>query len=311
MKVALYDVDSKIPNLALMKLSRFHLDRGDGVFWYDPLWAGTYDLILASKIFDYSDGALLDPERMKIGGTGWSRTTELPLEVESLPPDYTLYNYPHNIGFSMRGCRFQCSFCVVPEKEGKPKVAWTIDEIWQQRDSDFIVLLDNDFFGNPDWAERIAEIRRHDLRVSFSQGLNIRIITEEQCAALASVRFTNMSGTYRQVHFAWDRFKDGRLIDRGIDRVTGAGIKPWQMAFYVLIGYDTTHEQDMQRVTHLRDRGCDPYAMPYDRTDTYQRRFARWVNHRAIFNSVPWAEYDGSAKGYRDSDTLELFAGDG
>ncbi len=38
MKAALYDVDSKIPNLALMKLSQFHRARGDDVVWYDPLY---------------------------------------------------------------------------------------------------------------------------------------------------------------------------------------------------------------------------------------------------------------------------------
>lgn len=308
MRVALYDVDSKIPNLALMKLARFHRDQEDDVVWYDPLFDSTYDRVRASKIFDYSDGSLLDGERMDIGGTGWSRTAELPAEIENLQPDYSIYDYPHNIGFAMRGCRFRCAFCVVPEKEGRPKSSWTIDEIWQQRDSDFIVLLDNDFFGNPDWAERIAEIRAHDLRVNFSQGLNIRIITEEQCAALASVRFTNYRRTRDQVHFAWDRYRDGRLIDRGIDRVTAAGIKPRRLAFYVLIGFDTTPEQDMHRVMHLHDRGCDPFVMPFNRDDPYQRRFARWVNHRAIFNTVSWEDYrEATKKVPRDPDTADMF----
>lgn len=299
--IALYDVDSKIPNLALMKLSRFHKGRGDRVTWYSPLFAEQYDHIYASKVFKASDDHLLDPDRMEIGGTGWDLHKQLPANIESLQPDYSLYDFPHNIGFTMRGCRFRCAFCVVPEKEGRPKSAWTIDEVWQQRDSDFVILLDNDFFGNPKWQERIAEIRHHGLRVNFSQGLNIRIITEEQCAALASVRFVNLSGEKKQVHFAWDRFRDQRLIERGIDRVTAAGITARQMAFYVLVGFDTTPEEDFYRVAFLRDKGCDPYVMPFDAKDPYQRRFARWVNHKAIFNSVLWPDYrDGVKRPIKD-----------
>jgi len=292
MKIALLDVDSKIPNLALMKLSRFHRDAGDDVVLYDALWKRTYDRIYASKIFDYSDGVDLDPECMEIGGTGWDLRVSLPPEIERLQPDYTLYQYPHNIGFTMRGCRFRCKFCVVPEKEGKPVENSTIEDIWTQRGSDFVVLLDNDFFGNPAWQERIDEIRKHDLRVSFSQGLNIRIITDEQARALASVRFCNLSGSFKQVHFAWDQWGKGteKLVDEGFARVTAAGIKPYQMAFFVLIGFNTTEEQDLYRIDKLHGMGCDVFVMPYDREDPYQKALSRW-NNRFIWRSVPWPDY--------------------
>tara|TARA_R110000765_G_scaffold357691_2_gene447853 strand:+ start:840 stop:1781 length:942 start_codon:yes stop_codon:yes gene_type:complete len=293
MLVALYDVDSKIPNLALMKVSRFHKDAGDEVVLYDPLWKDTYDKIYASKIFLFSDDSTLDAGRMEIGGTGWDVKSKLPPEIESGRPDYSLYGYPHNIGFTMRGCRFRCKFCVVPEKEGKPYVENTIDYIWQQRDSDFIMLLDNDFFGNPEWQARIDEIKANNLRVCFSQGLNIRIITDEQADALASVNFRDVKNKTKRVFFAWDQWGKGteRVIMEGINRVVGAGLKPYQMAFYVLIGFNTTPDQDVYRVEKLRDLGCDPYVMPYDKEDPYQKAFARWVNHKAIFKSVPWEDY--------------------
>jgi hypothetical protein len=292
MKVALYDVDSKIPNLALMKLARFHRERGDTVAMFNPLWAATYDKVYASKVFDYSDGVLLDPAQMEIGGTGWDKAVGLPAAIEALQPDYSLYGYKHSIGFAMRGCRFRCKFCVVPQKEGRPYANNTIEEIWQQRDSDFVMLLDNDFFGNPEWRERIAEIRRHDLRVSFSQGLNIRIITDEQAAALASVRFRNMKGSKKQVHFAWDQWGKGteKLIDEGFARVTAAGIKPHQMAFFVLIGWHTTEAQDLYRIDKLHGMGCDVFVMPYNRADPYQKALTRW-NNRFLWRNVPWPDY--------------------
>ena len=293
MRVALYDVDSKIPNLALMKLARFHHDRGDAIVRFDPgfpLEHGTYDKVYASKVFKFSDGAYLDPKQMTIGGSGWDLTTTLPAEVEALRPDYSLYpDFDGNIGFAMRGCRFRCKFCVVPQKEGKPRPNSTIAGLLVN-DSDFLYLLDNDFFGNSEWAERIKEIRDLDLRVCFSQGLNIRIITDEQAQALASVRFVNSSGKYKMVTFAWDRPRDERLIYRGIERCRAAGIKPWMMQFFVLIGFDSTPEEDLHRVRSILKAGSDPYAMPYDKGNPYQKAFVRWVNRR-LCKTVPWEEY--------------------
>jgi hypothetical protein len=292
-KIGIYDVDSKIPNLALMKISQWHKSKGSEVELYNPLWLDTYDKIFASKVFDFSDGSMLIPGRMTIGGTGWDISSALPLELESVSPDYTLYGYEHSIGFTMRGCRFNCKFCVVPKKEGKPKPYNTIDEIWTNRDSVFIVLLDNDFFGNPEWAERIKEIKDYGLKVNFSQGLNIRTITDEQAKALTSVRFSTISGKSKRVHFAWDRIKDEKLIDEGIQRCLNNGLKPDQMSFYVLIGFNTTPKEDLYRVMKLHNYGCNPYVMPYNKKDLYQKRFARWVNHKAVFKSVKWNDYNG------------------
>ena len=81
---------------------------------------------------------------------------------------------------------------------------------------------------------------------------------------------------------------------RGMDICEKAGIPARNMQFFVLIGFDTTPEQDMERVQKLFSRGALPYVMAYDRTDPYQRDFQRWVNHRAIFKTVPWEEYQGS-----------------
>ena len=305
MKVAIFDVDGKIPNLALMKLSAFHKSQGDSVELYSPLFKHDYDKIYASKIFKFSDRSMLDESRMTIGGTGWDLKKNLPDEIESLVPDYSLYGYPHNIGFTQRGCRLKCSFCVVPEKEGKPCGVNTIDELWTQRDSDFLVLLDNDFFGNPQWQDRIDEIADMRLKVSFSQGLNIRNMKQNQAEALAKVNFSNLNGTKKQVHFAWDDPRHEKLIHKGLRTCFDAGIKAYQMAFFVLIGYLSTPEEDLHRVEVLRSYGVDPFAMPYNKENYYQRTFARWVNRREIFKTVPWAEYGPGMKN-RDIDENQL-----
>lgn len=290
MKVGVYDVDGKLPNLALMKLTRHHLERGHAVERYFPLAASSYDKIYASKVFAFSDGSLLDPQRMEIGGTGWDASKNLPPEIECLPPDYSLYpKFSANLGFTMRGCRFRCEFCVVPSKEGRPSSTNTIADLMVQ-DSDFLILLDNDPFGNPDWRVRFDEIRDRDLTVNFSQGINIRVITDEQAAALASLKYTNLNRTKRQVTFAWDRMRDERLILRGIERCKAAGIKPSAMQFFVLVGWDTTEAEDIHRIEMILKAGADPFVMPYRKDDARQKKLARWVNGR-VCRSVPWRDF--------------------
>jgi len=225
---------------------------------------------------------------IEIGGSGYDSKKTLPHYIENMIPDYSIYNFRHSIGFLARGCRFNCKFCIVPQKEGRPISVNSVYDIHTNK-SDFLILLDNDFFGNPEWMDRCKEIIKLKLRVNFSQGLNIRIITEEQCHMLAQIKFRSLSGKTPIVSFAWDKIRDEKLVFDGIQRVEGAGIKPRNMAFFVLVGFDTTKEEDMYRIELLRN--YNPFVMPYDKSDLYQKKLARWVNHKAIFNSVKWRDY--------------------
>jgi hypothetical protein len=169
------------------------------------------------------------------------------------------------------------------------------------------MLLDNDFFGNPEWQARIDELRDLKLKVNFSQGLNIRNLKTWQAEALASVDFRNTHNTGKQVYFAWDDPRHEKLIHKGIKICVDAGIKPYQMAFYVLVGYHSTEAEDLHRIKVLRDYGCDPYVMPYDKSDLYQKRLTRWVNHKAIFNTTEWDDYQlGIKKPVVDELQLEM-----
>lgn len=293
MKIGFLQVDGKLPNLALMQICGLCEALGQDVEWYKgPLFAHEYSMIYVSKIFSFSPMPDLPPNSM-IGGTGIDFKNRLPDAMATAEPSYTLYpDCTYHIGFSMKGCRLGCKFCCVPQKEGKPRTNSTIPNLLTNpRGGNRLMLLDNDFFGGEDWKENLETIIELDLRVCFAQGLNIRIITEEQAALLAQCRYQSANFNHHYVTFAWDNYRDKQLVLDGIDRCVRAGIEPKQMQFYVLIGYNTTPEQDLERVTLLKERGCLVYVMPFDRADGYQSKFARWVNHRAIFNTVAWSEY--------------------
>jgi hypothetical protein len=293
MRIGLCQVDGKLPNLALMQICSYHMQRGDQVDWFIPgLFAGQYDQIYASKLFSFSKMPDLPPSAL-IGGTGIDFFNRLPTDMAYCAPSYFLY--PHctfHLGFTMKGCRFACKFCCVPKKEGKARQNSIIDDLLlNPRGGNRLMLLDNDFFGGPAWEINLLRIKELGLKVCFVQGLNIRIITVEQARLLAQCNYWNSKFNQRYLTFAWDRYNDGELIRAGIERCKVAGIPSSRMQFFILIGFDTTPEQDLERVMTLAKWGCLPFVMPYGRDDPYQKAFARWVNNRAIFRSCSWQEY--------------------
>ena len=54
---------------------------------------------------------------------------------------------------------------------------------------------------------------------------------------------------------------------------------------YVQVNYDTTIEQDLERIYTLRELGYWAYVMVYDKKHAaaVYKDLARWVNNRKIF----------------------------
>ncbi|RZJ70415.1 hypothetical protein [Flavobacterium sp.] len=287
-------LDGKYPNLAIMKICGYHESIGDAVSWYNGhLFADQYDKIYFSKIFSFTEMPQLPPNAV-IGGTGIDFMNKLPEEIENATPSYTLFpDCNYHIGFSMKGCRFNCKFCCVPKKEGRPFVYNSIDEILiNPNGGNRLMLLDNDFFGGDNWEGNLNRIIELKLKVCFVQGLNIRIITPDQASLLAKCNYQNSKFNQKYLTFAWDKFKDESIVMKGIEICNNAGIPTKHMQFFVLIGFDTTPDQDQHRVEMLRNLGAMPFVMPYNKDDKYQKAYTRYVNNRAVFKSVRWSEYE-------------------
>lgn len=131
MNIGILAVDSNFPNLALMKISAYHKARGDQVEWYNPLCE--YDKVYAAKVFTFTPdyNYYINTNQIEKGGTGYDIEKVLPVEVDRIQPDYSIYNIDSNLsyGFLTRGCPNRCKWCVVPKKEGKISPYMDIEEI--------------------------------------------------------------------------------------------------------------------------------------------------------------------------------------
>lgn len=311
LKVRLTHLDGKLPNLALMKLSHWHKQRGDTVTLVrhpspSLFEQGGYDIVYGSTIFSWSsrvaERLLLSYPDAIVRGTGTSdyETVESYIGVDEYEHyDYSCYpDFPFSIGFSQRGCRLNCGFCVVPKKEGKPRSVNTINDIWRGGDTPkCIVLLDNDFFGQPrdEWQARIEELREGKFRVSFNQGINIRMVNEESAAAIASVKYYDDQFKARRIYTAWDNVGQERVFFRGLEALKTAGVRPSHVMVYMLIGYapGETLEDVFHRYRMLKEAGCKPYPMVYNNINRELKKFQRWVIRR-YDEFIPWEKFKGA-----------------
>lgn len=304
MRVLLLQLDGKIPNLALMRIAAHHralcddVELRHGANFGPHLWDSPPGKVYASCIFTKSK-SLADRLRREypesiIGGTGIDLTLRVEhFGVMTRSLDYSLYpRFTQSIGFTQRGCRLRCSFCVVPEKEGAVSEEATIHEIWRgdpwPRE---LLLLDNDFFGQPAWRERIAEIRHGRFKVSFNQGINARFLTDEAAEAIASVDYRDDSMQVKRIYTAWDNRKDEDRLFAGLNRLVKYGVNPDHIMVYMLCGYwlDETHEDREYRRRLLREFGARPYPMPYHRTPELVG-FQRWVIG-AYDKRIAWGDW--------------------
>lgn len=302
MKIGLIDVDGhNYPNLPLMKLSAWHKAQGDSVEWFIPIIGDHFDIVYMSKVFSFTEDYTFPINADKIikGGSGYAIKTvdgkeiydksadqHLPDEIEHIYPDYSLYpdmTKDTAYGFLSRGCPRGCDFCHVAAKEGQCSIKVAdLSEFW--RGQKYIVICDPNILACAQWRDLLQQLIDSKAYVDINQGLDIRLMTEEKAKMISKLKT-------KAVHFAWDKYEDKNMIIpkfKMFKQITNWGYR--KLSVYVLTNFNTTFEQDLDRVYTLRDMGYDPYIMVYDKEHTTSkdkvRRLQRWVNNRYIFRSV-------------------------
>lgn len=305
MKIGLIDIDynGKFPNIPLMKISAWRKSYGHTVEWYMP-FNERYDVVYVSKVFSWSDDYkdVINADHVWYGGSGYQIKnvngkeefdhlvldkdhfySSLPPEIEHIYPDYSLYptlTKDTAYGFLTRGCPRGCSFCHVVAKEGRcsKKVA-DLSEFWRGQKN--IVLCDPNILACKDWKELLQQLIDSKAYIDLNQGLDIRMMTEEKAEMLCAMKM-------KEIHFAWDRYEDKDIILPKFKMFADcANLNPHghKSIVYTLVNFNTTIEQDLERIYTLRDMGYWAYVMIYDKEHASQthKYLERWCNNRRIF----------------------------
>ena len=304
MRIGLIDVDGhNFPNLALMRISAYHKFIGDEVEWYRSNFVevdNIYDKVYMSKIFsDIYSPSVPTPKNAKEvikGGTGYyikldtdgkeyfdaEHHKDLPPEIEKMFPDYSIYpEFDYAVSMTSRGCPRGCAFCHVAAKEGRcaVKVA-DVSDFWDGQKH--IEVLDPNITACKDKYDLYQQYANTKATVTFSQGLDIRLMTERDIEMLNTIRI-------KEIHFAWDN-PDDDLRNKFETYAKNAKHKPHGHlgTVYVLTNFNSTMEQNLYRIYTLRDMGFNPYVMVYNKPSAPKeiRNLQRWCNNKFIFRAT-------------------------
>lgn len=286
------DKDSHMPNLALMKISAFHNGVGDDVGFLNT---DNPDIVYASIIFQknklLANGLkfFYPNSQIIIGGSGFDLKSRLPDEIESLKPDYSLYpDMDYSLGYSSRGCNRSCSFCIVPEKEGK-FTRWHDPVQFYNAAFDKIVFLDNNILLDKEWFYHVCDFCiDHSLKVWFTQGLDARLMDSSVAAKLGELN------TFKGFHFAFDDLKLEPVIRSSCKLLQEHGINLRNdVQFYVYVDSVAGYNAAVNRCRILKELGTNPFVM-YNINNKPTKeinQLRRWANRRAIFWTCDIADY--------------------
>lgn len=303
----LVDVDSKIPNLALMKLSQYYKNKGEGVRLYqvgrEAMPEGQFMTVWISCVFTWNKSQaeqlasnFANGSIVCLGGSGYSLAIRLPEQIEELQPDYSLYDDDRAIGFVLRGCIRKCDFCLVNRKEGKiTDYEMRPVESWADGFSK-VCLLDNEFAAyDPEVYPQIGQdiekltldtLREHGWKYSITQGYDLRCVNERKASQLADYKPYDIKFQGKTLTVAWDYLGIEPYVRRGIEFLLDAGFKGKEIMCYCLSGHLDSHEDDLHRFDVLwKEYGVRPFVMRYrpldgtpPKPDKWLRAFQRYVN---------------------------------
>ena len=304
-KIGLIDVDNWynlnqcFPNLPLMKLSAHYKNKGDLVEWYDD--RKNYDIVFLSKVFSFTPDFTekIHADKIIKSGSGYAinlnggghevfnqnNHVNLHHEIEHLYPDYSLYNITDTAyGFMSRGCPRNCFFCHVGAKEGcKAYKVADLNEFWNGQRN--IKLLDPNTLACSEWKNILAQLIKSNAWVDFTQGVDIRLMSDEKCDMLMLMKL-------KHIHFAWDRYEDKDMIIPKFEKFKSiTDFSRSKVSVYILTNYNTTIEQDLERIMFIRSLDFQPYVMRYNKQNIKRgskiNALARWCNNKRIFWKCP------------------------
>ncbi len=268
--ILLVDIDSRLPNLALMKIAGYYRKQGYRIklarkqgFYQRP------EMVYASCVFNQPSSLQRIKKlqayygsHIECGGSGVDLYKRLPEGIQQAEPDYDLYPelQDRSIGFLTRGCPFKCSFCIVPVKEGMPRRVLDVQALARGRDK--LILLDDNILACPDCEELLQEMVRRRMQVNFNQTLDLSLMDAEKACLLKSIQSCNLKFTRSVYHFS---LNDNSNLDTLREKYQLLNFTTRDnVEFICMYGYNTTLAQDLERFKFLRSLpGAYVFAQKY------------------------------------------------
>lgn len=152
------------------------------------------------------------------------------------------------------------------------------------------MLSDPNILACKDWCNLLQQLADSGAWVDINQGMDARLLTPAKVEMLNKVKL-------KTIHFAWDDYRQKDAVLRGLKYFADGYHKKMghSAQVFVLVNFDTTPEQDLERIYTLRDMGFEPYIMVYDKPHAapFYKSLQRWVNNRAIFHTInKFEDYD-------------------
>lgn len=242
-----------------------------------PLWKA--DVTYGSWLFENSAKEQAD----KNGGIGYDPQVCLPKKIERCKPDYSIFALNYSLGYTFRDCYRDCCFCKVPCLPQDRK-HYSIYDIYEPK-YDTIELLNNNIFMDARWEETFRELSILNLAIIDNGSNDLRLLNHKKAWWISRLRWKN------QPKFAWDRMSDEKQIKQGLKLLQKFKINAM---IYVLMGFDTTPEEDLYRCEIINSMGFDPFPMLYKETLTL-RKFRRFVYLRyyRVYKTIAeaWKQY--------------------
>lgn len=299
MKIGLIDVDghSGFPNLALMKLSRYHKQKGDTVEWYVQMFGGHYDIVYVSKVFTFTGdyNYFIDADEVIRGGTGYNINKKLPKEIDLLQPDYSIYPQIDSTtayGFLTRGCVNKCKWCVVPQKEGFIHPYMDVDEIAIEGRNK-LILMDNNIVACDYGINQIEKIIERKYRVDFNQAIDARLITDDVAKLLSKVKWLGY------IRFGCDTHSQIKHCENVIEKMISYGYKGSFMLYTMLHGdIDECYERVSRwRKIYGSRVACQSQPMldftkQVQKIPQWQKDMARWSNQHTAYAICDFKEFE-------------------
>ncbi len=268
-RVVLFDVDSRIPNLALMKLSAHYKMRGWEVTLSRKPARIDAERHLASTVFytacsqrKLDELRALYGDRIEIGGSGIDLTLRLPPEVEACFPDYSVYGHSrYAVGFLTRGCHRRCAFCVVPDKEGGVKRTSASFTDFVPPGQKNVMLLDDNLLGFAEVEALLQEMEERRFAVNFNQTLDISCLTERLYERLLRINYQNARFTRKRIYFSCNY--PGTISHFMARRAMLKGFGVDAVCVVCIYGFDTRLSQDYARWRMLRRLQLVPFFQEY------------------------------------------------